>query len=56
MMEPDMPNLELFQRALGLEPPWEVVEDKFDAEQRRLDLRVDFPKGSRFPCPECGAR
>ena len=49
-----MPNVELFQRALGLEPPWEVVEDKFDAEHRRLDLRVDFAKGSRFPCPECG--
>src|SRR3974390_1281167 len=49
-----MPNVELFQRALGLEPPWEVVEDKFDAEDKRLDLRVDFPKGSKFPCPECG--
>ena len=25
-----------------------------DAEQRRLDLRIDFPKGARFRCPECG--
>jgi transposase len=49
-----MPDLDLFQRALGLQPPWEVVEDKFDAEHKRLDLRIDFPKGSRFPCPECG--
>ena len=27
---------------------------QFDAERRRLDLRIDFPKGARFPCPECG--
>ena len=26
----------------------------FDAEQRRLDLRIDFPKGSVFCCPGCG--
>src|SRR5450631_32813 len=49
-----MPDLDLFQRALGLELPWEVVEEKFDAEHKRLDLGIDFPKGSRFPCPECG--
>jgi transposase len=49
-----MPNVELFQRALGLEPPWEVVEDEFDAGHKRLDLRVDFARGSRFPCLECG--
>ena len=49
-----MPDLDLFQRALGLQPPWKVVEDKFDAEQKRLDVRIDFPKGSRFPCPVCG--
>jgi transposase len=50
-----MHDLDLFQRALGLEEPWEVVDVKFDAEARRLDLRIDFPKGSRFRCPECGA-
>jgi transposase len=50
-----MHDLDLFQQALGLGEPWEVVEVKFDAELRRLDLRVDFRKGARFPCPECGA-
>ena len=50
-----MPDLDLFQKALGLEEPWEVVDSKFDVGQRRLDLRIDFPKGSRFPCPVCGA-
>jgi len=50
-----MPDLDLFQQALGLEEPWKVVEVRFDPAGRRLDLRVDFAKGARFACPECGA-
>ena len=49
-----MHDVDLFQKALGLDRPWEVVEVSFDAEQRRLDLRIDFPKGSVFCCPGCG--
>lgn len=49
-----MNDSELFSRALGLQEPWQVVDVQFDAEQRRLDLWIDFPKGSRFACPECG--
>ena len=48
-------NLDLFQRALGLQEPWEVKEVKFDVGGRRLDLRIDFRKGARFACPACGA-
>ena len=49
-----MHGVDLFQRALGLEEPWQVVDVEFDAGRRRLDLRIDFAKGSRFCCPECG--
>src|SRR5436309_12609896 len=49
-----MHDVDLFQQALGLQEPWRVVDVRFDAEQRRLDLRIDFPKGSRFACPQCG--
>jgi transposase len=48
-----MRELELFSRALGLREPWRVVETRFDAERRRLDLRLDFERGARFACPEC---
>ena len=48
-----MHDVDLFQRALGLTEPWQVVDVEFDAGGRRLDLRIDFPKGSRFACPEC---
>jgi len=46
---------QLFTRALGLEPPWEVSEIRFSLEASRLDLTLTFPKGSHFRCPECGA-
>lgn len=46
-------DLLLFQAALGLAEPWRVTSVEFDAEAKRLDLRVDFAKGATFCCPEC---
>ena len=40
--------------ALGLQAPWEVVDLQFDEGTRRLDLAIDFTRGSEFPCPVCG--
>lgn len=50
-----MRDLDLFQQALGLVAPWRVVESSFDADQRRLELRIDFVRGSTFACAECAA-
>ncbi len=44
----------LFRLALGLAAPWMVKSLEFSAEKKRLDIHLDFPRGSRFPCPECG--
>ena len=49
-----MPELELFQAALGLTPPWRVVGSDFDAAAGKLTIDIDFPRGSRFACPTCG--
>jgi len=46
-------DLLLFQAALGLTAPWQVTSVEFDVATKRLDLRVDFPKGATFCCPEC---
>jgi transposase len=46
-------DLLLFQAALGLSDPWQVTSVGFDRETKRLDLRIDFPKGATFCCPEC---
>ena len=50
-----MRDIELFQMALGLASPWYVDRTEFDAEARRLDLYLDFERGGRFTCAECGA-
>lgn len=50
-----MRDIELFQMALGLEAPWYVERTEFDAQARRLDLYLDFKRGGRFICAECGA-
>jgi hypothetical protein len=42
-------NLEQwFSLALGLVPPWLVDDVTFQVEDKRLDLHINFPKGSRF--------
>jgi len=45
---------QLFTLALGLVPPWAVDDVRFTVEEKRLDLHVNFPRGSHFPCPTCG--
>jgi len=46
---------ELFQAALGLLPPWLVDHCEFSVEAGRLDIHLDFPRGSTFACPQCAA-
>jgi transposase len=45
----------LFSAALGITPPWEVTAVTFSKEEKRLDITIDFPRGSTFSCPVCGA-
>jgi transposase len=42
---------QLFEAALGIKSPWFVQTVDFDAGQRRLIVRVDFPRGTRFGHP-----
>ena len=49
-----MNSEELFRILLGLEDPWVIKGIKFDHQERRVDIFIDFPRGSRFPCPVCG--
>lgn len=41
----------MFGAALGLSSPWRVMSVVFDREAGKLDIGLDFPRGSRFPCP-----
>ena len=49
-----MRDTDLFQLALGLVPPWMVMACRFDAQKKRLDIEIDFARGGRFPCAQCG--
>ena len=49
-----MRDIDLFQMALGLTPPWQVSDAQFDPNTKKLEIRIDFPRGSTFTCPKCG--
>jgi transposase len=49
-----MKDIDLFQQALGLTPPWKVLSSEFDVQEKRLDIQLGFPRGSTFKCPVCG--
>jgi len=48
-----MRDTDLFQMALGLTHPWQVLSSDFDPQQKRLDIQIEFPRGSTFSCPKC---
>lgn len=53
-----MDYLKLFEAALGLASPWRIEKVSFDPKAEgggAVEIRVTFPRGSRFACPECGA-
>lgn len=45
----------LFTAALGLTPPWQVLDIQFDPAKGCIDFKVGVPSGAKFSCPECGA-
>lgn len=43
-----MMTKDLFQMALNVEDPWYVKDLEFDSEAKRLDIYIDFKRGSTF--------
>ena len=39
---------DLFQKALGISDPWHIKSINFDADNKRLDIHVDFTRGATF--------
>ena len=46
---------QLFSAALGIAPPTYVDEIALDTGAGTLNIQLDFYKGSKFSCSECGA-
>ncbi len=36
-------------KLLGLEEPWIIKEIRFDQQENRVDIFIDFPKGFKIP-------
>jgi len=49
-------DVQLMQVALGLAPPWKVVECRLDLATGQVDVHLDFERGAEFGCPVCGQR
>jgi transposase len=43
---------ELFQQALHINAPWLIKKVDFHADKKRLDIYIDFKKGSTFVDPD----
>ena len=37
---------DLFQQALGIGSPWHIKSIEFNADNKRLDIHVDFKRGA----------
>jgi len=44
----------MFEVALGIEKPLYIKETRFEQAAGELHIEIDFKKGSRFNCSECG--
>jgi transposase len=49
-----MESTKLFEMALGLSGGWKVGRSEFGGEPRKLEIELEFGRGQRFGCPECG--
>ena len=47
---------DLFSAALNVQYPWVVSELKFLENDKKLQIWIDFQRGARFTCPNCGKR
>ncbi len=41
-------HTKLFEAALNIEPPFFIKDIRFDMERNRLDIYIDFKRGSTF--------
>jgi hypothetical protein len=44
----DMFEAKIFEAALSIHQPWYIKDVQFDVSSKRLDIYIDFKKGSTF--------
>ena len=48
-MKIQMDTKALMGIALGVQPPWHINNVTFDVDGKRLDIHIDFDRGTKFP-------
>lgn len=48
-----MQDIELYQKILGLQSPWQVKSVELDPKGGVIKVSVEHPEGHKFPCPKC---
>jgi len=43
----------LLKKTLKIEEPWEVTKVEFIENESKINIYLDFPRGSVFKCPQC---
>ena len=51
-----MRDIKLYERLLGLEPPWRIDSVDLRLEQGEVVLHVEVQEGTLWGCPECSRR
>ena len=39
---------------MNVKEPWQITNTEFDLTSEKLNIWIDFKRGSKFPCPKCG--
>ncbi|WP_394297474.1 transposase family protein [Methanosarcina vacuolata] len=39
---------------MNVKDPWQITSTEFDLTSEKLNIWIDFTRGSKFPCPKCG--
>lgn len=47
-------NLQGIGTLLGVSSPWVVIDTQIQPKNLVIDVYIEFIRGSKFPCPDCG--
>jgi len=54
MSEKETEINEFLEKILGFSKPWIITKVKENIEKNEVEIFLDYPKGTKIRCPECG--
>ena len=50
-----MQDKDLYKHILGVQEPWDIDRIELNHKEKRVNVWIKHPDGTRWACPECGA-